>query len=384
MCITSNPDVEEDKPEFKYISTMHGDEQVGTENCLYFIDHLLTNYGTDARVTQLVDSTVIWILPLMNPDGRELGTRYNAHGLDLNRSFPAYGADFTGTIYDDVTVNTSGREPEVARVMEWTAKHHFVLAANFHTGSLVVNYPYDDDGLPSGVNSPSPDDTLFKNIALRYATPNLPMYNNNTAPYTHGTVNGALWYVAVGGMQDWNYRYVGDNEMTIELSYTKTPSESQLPTLWTNNKESMLSYLEAVHIGVRGIVTDSVTSVPLWAKVTVANNTQPVFSDPAVGDYHRMLLPGTYTLTFAAYGYKPQTIANVSVSGNTATRVDIALVHAGSGPTDINGDNAVDAVDVQLVINAALGLASRYNCDVDGTGVSATDIQLTINAALGL
>ncbi|MBI5090989.1 MAG: hypothetical protein HZB26_00930, partial [Candidatus Hydrogenedentes bacterium] len=52
--------------------------------------------------------------------------------------------------------------------------------------------------------------------------------------------------------------------------------------------------------------------------------------------------------------------------------------------TEVNGDSHVDAVDVQLVINAALGLTTLYNCDVNGGGVDATDIQLTINAALGL
>ncbi len=58
---------------------------------------------------------------------------------------------------------------------------------------------------------------------------------------------------------------------------------------------------------------------------------------------------------------------------------------AGPVPGDVNGDQAVNAVDVQLVINAALGLDSPYNCDVDGSmSVNAVDVQLVINAALGL
>lgn len=383
MCITSNPGAHDDKPEFKYVSTMHGDEQVGAETSLYFIDTLLNGYGTNARVTQLVNSTAIWILPLMNPDGRELGTRFNAHGVDLNRTFPSYPGEFSGNIYDGEALRAEGREPEVAEVMQWTAQHHFVLSANFHTGSLVVNYPFDDDGKPSGVNSPSPDDTLFKNLALRYATPNSPMYNNNSAPFTHGTVNGALWYVIDGGMQDWNYRYAGCSEVTIELSDIKMPSQSLLPSLWSDNEESMFAYLEAIHIGVRGLVTDSVTGVPLWAKVTVTGNAHPVFSNPAVGNYHRLLLPGTYSLRFESHGYQSQTINN-AVAAEPANRLDVALARAGIGPTDVNGDSATNAVDVQLVINAALSLPSIYNCDVNGGGVNATDIQLTINAALGL
>ena len=38
MLITDDPNTEEDEPEFKYVSTMHGNEPLGTEMCLYFID----------------------------------------------------------------------------------------------------------------------------------------------------------------------------------------------------------------------------------------------------------------------------------------------------------------------------------------------------------
>src|SRR5690606_17944379 len=90
LLITDNPDVEEDEPEFKYVSTMHGDEPVGTELLLYFIDWLLRDYGRDPRITALVDETAVWIVPCMNPDGLERRRRYNAQGFDLNRAFPEY------------------------------------------------------------------------------------------------------------------------------------------------------------------------------------------------------------------------------------------------------------------------------------------------------
>jgi hypothetical protein len=55
-------------------------------------------------------------------------------------------------------------------------------------------------------------------------------------------------------------------------------------------------------------------------------------------------------------------------------------------PADINQDGVVNAVDVQLVINAALGLSIvPYNADINGDGtVNAVDVQLVINAALGI
>lgn len=60
---------------------------------------------------------------------------------------------------------------------------------------------------------------------------------------------------------------------------------------------------------------------------------------------------------------------------------------AASDPADVNGDGTVDAVDVQLVINAALGneIDFDFNADANSDGqVNAVDIQLVINAALGL
>lgn len=61
---------------------------------------------------------------------------------------------------------------------------------------------------------------------------------------------------------------------------------------------------------------------------------------------------------------------------------DAAAQHV---PGDVNGSGAVDAVDVQLSINAALGISiAPYDADVNNDGaVNAIDVQLVINAALG-
>ena len=376
VLVTDNPDIEEDEPEFKYIGAMHGDESVGAEMCLRFLDLLTTEYGLDQRITTLVDTTAIWILPVMNPDGLEAGTRYNADGFDLNRSFPAYPDDFTKPVFTGPPLDLEGRPPEVAAVIQWTLENSFVLSANFHSGDLVVNYPYDDDGQPSGVETPTPDDDLFKDIARRYSVHNGPMWNSTR--FSDGITNGSAWYTVRGGMQDWNYRYAGCNEVTIELSETKSPPSSALPSLWEDNRESMLSYAEACHIGVRGLVIDSGTREPIWAEVRVVGIDHPVYTDPDVGDYHRMLLPGTYALKYAAPGYVTRTIENVSAGAGEATRVNVELARP-----DVNRDGVVDAADVQLVINTILGLEDRYACDLDGGGVTATDLQLIINIVLG-
>ena len=380
VLITANPDVEEDEPEFKYIGSMHGDEPVGMELCVYLIDELLTNYGTDTRITDLVDTTAIWIVPQMNPDGYTSGSRYNADGWDLNRVFPAYPTDYTGTIFGGEPLHDTGRPVEAAHVMRWTADNSFVLSANLHTGALLVNYPYDEDGVGSGNDAPTPDDLLFEDVSRRYSSNNPTMWSQSSFP--DGISNGSAWYAMLGGMQDWNYRYASCNEVTIELSNVKWPPEAQLPGFWSDNRESMLTYLEAAHIGVRGVVTDSGTGAPIWAEVTVEGNAHPVFTDADVGDYHRMLLPGTYNLVFRATGYCPSAAWNVAVAAGAATRVDVTLDPLPC-PADVDGDGDVDAVDVQAVINAALGYAVPHDCDIDGSGsVDAVDVQQVLVADL--
>ena len=536
LLITVNPDVLEDKPAFKYVSTMHGDEPVGTPLMMQLIDRLLTGYMVDPRMTALVNETEIWIVPLMNPDGYErtpARIRRNANLVDLNRNFPVFPAEFTGFQFDGAPLRDAGREPETRHVMRWSAENSFVLSANIHTGALVVNYPYDDDGKGSAF-SPTPDEDVFVHVSTVYAQNNPPMFASNQ--FENGITNGADWFKIDGGMQDWNYRYLGCMEVTLELSVSKSPPASQLAQLWENNEESLLAYMEQVHIGVRGIVTDADTGEPLYARVRVHDREQPVFTRPEVGNYHRLLLPGEYTLTFEAPFYLPRTVTGVVVEEGPATRLDVTLErdlsivetpnlvgltreaaeaalsqtglalgavteqanagtprgtvlaqsvtpgtlvtvgseigitvslgvvgvvairvkvaetqapfteavlevdppwfslnHAGNGlynasaapvgqytitvvdagpyqlpppevitvlPSavvsrdifleslagDINGDGAIDALDVQLVINAALGLdIGGFDADVNGDGVvNAVDVQIVINTALGI
>jgi len=375
MQITANPGVDEDEPEFAYLSTMHGDEPVGTVLCLNLIDLLLEGYGHDPALTALVDSTEIWILPLINPDGYELGIRWNANNVDLNRAFPQWPTDFSGTIADG-TPDGAGRQPEVARIMAWAASRRLVLSANYHTGALVVNYPYDEEpGIPSGSDAPTPDDPLVRFLSAEYASRNPPMLASPVFP--GGISNGSAWFSISGGMQDWHYRFNGTIDLTLEVSNIKSPGQHTLASLWDDNRDAMIAYLDLAHRGIRGRVTSRTGGEPLFATVTLNGNPQPVFTDPAVGDYHRLALPGTYTVRAEAPGYIPYSRSGIAVGVGAAVRADLALSQG-----DVNGDGRVDALDLQLVINTILGLADIPAADVDGNGVSATDLQHLVNRVL--
>jgi len=318
MEVSDNPGTnEKGEPEFKYIANMHGDEVVGREMLLQLIGHLCDQYSSDKssaeaqRVVKLVDNTRIFIMPTMNPDGFARGSRYNANQRDLNRNFP-----------DQYEVTRRPSEPEVQAVMSWSDQHRFVLSANLHGGSLVANYPYDGNAQHrSGVYSSSPDNELFKHLALTYSKHNPIMYASRE--FYEGITNGASWYVLYGGMQDWNYIWKGDFEITLELSFDKWPDGRTLDDFWRANKDALLSYIEAVHIGIKGEVTDAGTHAPLNATITV-ENFKPVYTDVTDGDYFRMLLKGTYNVVVSAVGYNTLSIS-VTVTDGPAQVHNFAL-----------------------------------------------------------
>ncbi len=322
MEISDNVLEEEDEPEFFYISTMHGDEVVGMENCIEMIHYLVDNYPDDPQVEHLVDDTHIYIMPDMNPDGTAEGVRFNANGHDLNRSFPDR--------IEDPYITAVGRPVEVRVLMNFFATHSPVLAANFHGGAIVVNYPYDNNPTGSNVYTACPDDEWYIAASLAYADLNDSL--RNSTEFENGITNGADWYAISGGMQDYTYdTYDGCFHVTIELSHVKWPPEDELPEFWDMNRESMLAYMEYVHQGIRGVVTDALTGQPLEAIITIDDNPIEMFTDPDVGDYYRLALPGTYTLNVYSYGYEPFIQENVTVTEAAYTRVDVELQRAAEG-----------------------------------------------------
>lgn len=56
-------------PMFKYVANMHGDETIGRELLIYLAQYLLANYGHIDEVTRLLNTTDVYLMPTMNPDG---------------------------------------------------------------------------------------------------------------------------------------------------------------------------------------------------------------------------------------------------------------------------------------------------------------------------
>ena len=59
-----------DKPAFFLEGGRHAGEISGIETALYFINHVLTSYGTDPAITKLVDTKALYCKPQQQPGRR--------------------------------------------------------------------------------------------------------------------------------------------------------------------------------------------------------------------------------------------------------------------------------------------------------------------------
>ena len=302
------------RPMVKYIANMHGDETVGRELLIALSEYLAKSYGSDERITNLLDTTEIHIVPTMNPDGFEKKTlfgqsvRQNSNNVDLNRAFPTWE-----DLGKDRNELTNGREKEVTAVVDWILDNPFVLSINFHDGAVVANYPWDDkDSEPwtkSNLFRPyeggkrnhyTPDHDEFVSLATLYSAQHNNMFRGtsscvDSSQFKDGITNGVDWYVVRGGMQDFNYLFSNCMEITLELSCTKKPKEDKLQGEWEKNKESLITFLEQAKSAVKGIVTDENGNPVNDAIIQVSDRSKDVTTTER-GEYWRILVPGKYKI----------------------------------------------------------------------------------------
>jgi hypothetical protein len=380
--LSANVSSQENEPEVLLTSSMHGDETTGYILMLRLMDYLLSNYGSDPVATNLLNSLEIWINPLANPDGTYHGgnnsvtgaIRGNANVIDLNRNYPdpVEGQHPDGNVW----------QPETVAWMNFAAAHSIALSVNFHGGVEVVNYPWDS------MARLHPDNSWFVQLSRQYADT---VHNHSVSGYmtylNNGITNGYAWYLVNGGRQDYMTYFKGGRETTIELSNTKLLPAAQLPAHWEYNYRSLLDYIQNALYGINGRVTDANSGLPVAAVVWVLSHdadSSRVFTDPDVGDYHRMLSPGTYNLKYTAVGYYDQTINGISVTSNHATTVDVQLQAMPIVPDlsflrhSVGSIHAGDTISVAItLVNNGTGSATNVNGVLSTIDSFATILQNT-------
>ncbi|MCK4576859.1 carboxypeptidase regulatory-like domain-containing protein, partial [candidate division WOR-3 bacterium] len=180
---------------------------------------------------------------------------------------------------------------------------------SYHTYGEIVNY------LWNWTPTRTQDDSLIVILSNGYAS-----YNG------YWVTEGFDWYRTNGDMNDYSYGIDGTIDWTIELATSFIPPPLALDGIWDENRPAILYLIRKCIQGISGVVRDASTGDTLrQAVVNIDEIDWPVFCDPASGHFHRILRPGTYTVTAWANGYYPKTVSNVMVNADTSTGIIIDL-----------------------------------------------------------
>lgn len=220
--ISGSQTEDDQKPGIAYMGTHHAREHLSTEMPIMLAQELMKNYDTDASIKALIDSTEIYIIPMVNPDGAMYdieGQRYKmwrknrrsnkggSFGVDLNRNY-GFGWGTGGSSRDpnsEVFMGTAAfSEPETQAIKAFFLSHkNITTALSFHTFSELILYPWG--GKYEGVGGQ--DEQVFKKMAADIAAMN-----------HYEPMQSSELYIASGDTCDWLYGELKVFCMTFELS----------------------------------------------------------------------------------------------------------------------------------------------------------------------
>ncbi|UCF49832.1 MAG: DUF2817 domain-containing protein, partial [Thermoplasmatales archaeon] len=205
---------------------IHGSEWESGEACLYIAEYLLINYGRNKTVTNILDTTKIYIVPLLNPDGRDSDYRYNENGIDLNRNFDIDFGSLRGRCIPigkvfgrkipyirfprlNLWFTNSGRrpfsEPETQAIrdlMRFLDHHRFSFYIDCHTATHSLNTPWTAFKPPFEMTSQ--ESNVYSNVR-RWVSEN--------SEYE----DSPLWYKASGTATDWCFKEFRIPSFTFEI-----------------------------------------------------------------------------------------------------------------------------------------------------------------------
>ena len=233
------------KPRFLLMTQIHAREIVTGDVAWRFIDHLVAGYGGNAEVTALLNSTEVWVVPIVNPDGVDLvqqggnspylqrknlnksgatncaspPTGSNQAGVDLNRNTVTHW-DTTGVSHSKCSQTYNGvsadSEPETKAIEGLFRKLYADqrgpadgdVAPVTTRGSMISIHSYAGMNLfPWGwTNRHTGNDAKLRAIAQKMTS-----FNG----YRYGQP-GEILYNASGTSDDWTYGELGIASFTIE------------------------------------------------------------------------------------------------------------------------------------------------------------------------
>jgi carboxypeptidase T len=166
--VSDNVATDEPEPEVLFDSLHHAREHLSLEQTLAILRWLTDGYGSDARITSIVDTREVWIVFAVNPDGAEYdltGAPYRAWrknrqpnpgssyvGTDLNRNYSYHWACCGGSSASKSASTYHGPSafsaPETRAMRNFMAsrrvggRQQIQTAITFHTAGQQILWPY--------------------------------------------------------------------------------------------------------------------------------------------------------------------------------------------------------------------------------------------------
>jgi len=200
--------------------THHGDEKSSTESTLAIIDHLLRSEG-DPDVATVLGTYAIYVLPLVNPDGHAAGSRWDVFGRDPNRDY-AFPWRSEADSFDI---------QEIALIHQLQQAAEFRAALAYHAGLTEVIWPWGHSG------SQTEDHDVFNTLAQKCAT----------AMGFDRWLQAYYEYPAEGDYTDYAYWKHGTFALTVEISWSKTPSPSSLPHIAEIARDGAVAFMKGFY-----------------------------------------------------------------------------------------------------------------------------------------
>jgi carboxypeptidase T len=305
--VSDNAGTDEGEPEVMFDGLHHAREHLSAEMPLYILRLLISQYGRDTtlgtRITHLVDTRRIWIIPMVNPDGlqydlggdpyrswrknRQPNPGSSSIGTDLNRN---YDYSWSKAPSSPSSVNYRGASPFSAP--ETQAIRDFVLSRrvgglqrirshiSFHTAGEYVLWPYGHT-----YTDVPPDMTRLDEEALRK------MGRHMAATNGYRARQSSDMYPTYGDEIDWMYGTQRIFSYTFELypdvSDTSPsrhyPPDEIIGRETRRNREAVLYLLEQSDCPYRAIGGSAAYCGPLYDDLEVARGwtTDPDQADTA-------------------------------------------------------------------------------------------------------
>ncbi|MFF0485420.1 M14 family zinc carboxypeptidase [Streptomyces sp. NPDC004435] len=333
------------RPATLYLSNQHAREWITPEMTRRLLHHYLDNYGTDERITRIVDRTELWFVLSANPDGYDFthadpanrqwrknlrdndgdGTVGTGDGVDLNRNFAyKWGYDDEGSSPDPADETFRGKgpmsEPETRALDAFQKRIGFSYGINYHSAAQLLLY-----GVGWQVATDTPDDTALKALAGTPEKSAVPGYRPQVSSELYITNGEADGHAAnVNGMQ----------MFTPEMSTCATASRVDPDDAWeAADCASVFTFPDDEKL----IQAEFAKNIP-FALAVAESAARPDDPVSPVGAPAPALTPDTFTTSYAAAGEEQQ----VAVTARKSLRAKTLHYRINGGRTHRSGIEAWD------------------------------------------